>query len=155
MSPRAQSTVPRLDTPLVNPDGTPSIPWYYFFVQLWKNSGGSTPGALVSYLATAPGGGFEVYNASTNQLIGVVTNSLAIGEPVVPQVLGLSPFVFSAGAPGFLVVFGAKVELSRDSGAHWFQASLVGGSFPLRNGDSARVSWTTGTPEVEWWQDAA
>lgn len=31
--------MPRLDTPLVNPDGTMNYIWYVFFLSLWKKSG--------------------------------------------------------------------------------------------------------------------
>lgn len=34
-----QTGVPKLDAPIVNPDGTVSIPWYRFWIALWNRTG--------------------------------------------------------------------------------------------------------------------
>ena len=32
--------MPKLDAPMVNPDDTVGLPWYYFFVRIWQAIGG-------------------------------------------------------------------------------------------------------------------
>lgn len=153
MTTKAQNTIPRLETPLVNPDGTVSIPWYYFLIQTFKNAGGSSPGSIVSYLIQNNLGGFDIINASTGAKIGSVSNTDGPGAPIVPIPLTSNPFVYTVSTAGHVTVDSGMVELSRD-GTNYYPVSLVGGEFVLRNGDSVRISWFSGfVPTANWWSD--
>lgn len=46
--------MPRIDTPLINPDGTMNYIWYNFFLSIWKMSGLATPGVGVNQYITDP-----------------------------------------------------------------------------------------------------
>lgn len=119
--------MPKLDAPLTNPNGNVSIPWYYFLVSLWQRVGGS--------------------NIPTNSKI-LFDSSAGAAEQVQAPVA--NPFTFKAPVVGSLTVAGGKVELQR-SGA-WYEVSVLGGSFWLMSGDSARISWFgDAPPEVVWW----
>jgi hypothetical protein len=63
------------------------------------------------------------------------------GGSAQPQVVGASPFIFTALVNGFLVVFAAKVEVSRDGGGTYYQVTLNGGAIPLNQNDKVRVTW--------------
>jgi hypothetical protein len=64
-------------------------------------------------------------------------------QGIAPTVItaGSSPFLFTPSFQGTLVVFGAEVELSRDSGTTWYKVTLNGGAIPLLVKDEVRITW--------------
>lgn len=151
--------IPRLGTPLVNSDGTPSIPWYRFLITLWQRAGSGnqnidTQTAVV--LQDNGDGTFEAYNAVTGADLGTLSPSSAGGGPAQPQTVGASPWTFTASVVGgFLVVYAAQVELSRDSGVTWYTVTLNGGAVPMAKNDRARLTWyTTQAPTATFFPDS-
>jgi hypothetical protein len=149
-----QQGFPYLGTPLVDSNGNVSIPWYRFFVSLWRNTGGSNvPGGSAVYFVENIAGGVDVYDTATASYIGTLVLSGRPGQPAVPQAPGASPFEYTALIQGTMVVTGAQVELSRD-GATWYLVTLTGGAVPLKTGDSIRVTWYGDEiPKVTWFPD--
>jgi hypothetical protein len=144
--------MPRLTSPLVSPDGHLTDEWARFLLKIFQVTGSSTAVPVMAYIAV-DGSNVNIYDASTQELIGTVENALAPGAPLAAVPLGGgSPVTYTAATAGFVLVIGAAVELRRGSGA-WYAASPNGGSFGLRTGDSVRVTWVDPTvpPEVSWW----
>lgn len=143
---------PRLGTPLANEDGTVSIPWYRFLISLWNKLGqGTSQAANAVYLALTGANTITAYESATGNEIAVLATSSAVGGPAVPVPVGASPFTYTALVSGTLVVFGARVDLSRDNGVTFYPASLVGGPIPLVLHDVAKLSWfSAAAPTVTW-----
>lgn len=126
-SPQPSSTsglfqaMPRLNTPLVNADGTITVPWYRLFISMWQRTGGSTVPATSQVLYSNAAGGQEV----------------VLSAPA-------SPITYQAPSAGSLVASSGKVEVSRTG--TFRQVSLVGGAIWLATGDSVQVSWMGNEP---------
>jgi hypothetical protein len=142
--------VPRLDTPLVDLDqGRITHPWYRFLIDLYKKVGGSAISVPSSaYLALTPSGAIGVYLAATNQLLGFLTITSGQGLPATNVPVGASPFVYTAGTSGYLIVEWGEVEISRDGGNTWYQAFLVGCSLGMTQNDKARITYRAGAPTI-------
>lgn len=150
MGAATQPGVPNLDSPMVNQDGSPSIPWYAFFIALWGKAGGSTPitGTVVFSFANSILSAFTAVPTLIGALIygnaqsdGTIRlRSRISGGAPIPQSPVASPFTFDANSQGVLVIQNGQVELSRDSGT-WYVTGLTGGVIPMLAGDSVRVTW--------------
>lgn len=144
-----QQPFPRLDTPLVDPvTGAPSIPWYRFFITLWKKTGGSFPTVFSVVLQQAPNGGTPIsaYDAGSGNFIATLATA---GAPLPPAVLVIpnpSPFTYKAPANGTLFVSSGRISISRDAGITYYQASLTGGPVPMASGDEVLVEWFSTVP---------
>ena len=60
-----------------------------------------------------------------------------------------SPFLYSPGFDGFVVVFGAgvsQIEISRDGGGTLYDTGLTSGSFPLSLADSIIITYAVAPP---------
>lgn len=133
---------PKLLTRFVDPQsGNLEVPWHRFLIALWRKTGGSNVPVSGSVVLTEDTTGEILAYGEDGSLLGIVQLEAQHGG--VPQIVAPlgSPRVYSATSQGTLLVQPAKVELSRDSGTTWFLATLLGGAFPLKVGDSARVSW--------------
>jgi hypothetical protein len=139
---QAYQLIPNLDYPLVNQDGTLTIPWTRFFVNLWRRIGGSTTDLNATNVVTTQVGGAEQ-----------------------PQNFTANPFVFSAQSLGTMLVTrkystngglrreagGDIVEFSRDNGVTWQLAGGCPMAMPLSAKDQLRVSWFSPSPPMLIW----
>lgn len=144
-----QQGFPRLDTPLVNADGSISIPWYRLLVQLYRQGGGSAP-INQSVVLQLVGGDINAYDTEGNFIATLQTADSPGGAAQVLSPV-VSPFYYTASVSGTLLAFGCRLELSRDSGANWQVVSLTGGALPMLTEDEARMSWFSAVaPSVVW-----
>lgn len=136
-------TVPKLDTPVVNPDGTVTWAWYRLMIAIWQRVGGqtvSTPTAVA--VSQAASGGLQGTIVATGKSVPIVSQGpLLPGQPAQPQAPSASPFLFVASDAGTLLTDSGKAEISRDGGVTWYQVSLVGCAIPMLPEDQVRVSW--------------
>lgn len=144
---------PKLDSPMVDPQtGICGSAWQRFFMKLWIASGASKVaqpnGASVTQTAQQQGAPLAVIDNATGKQLGTIALVNQPGEPAVPQVVGASPAIFIANKDGFWVVSSGEVEVSRNGGATWQQASLTGGCFPIVNEDQLRVTYSQVAPTV-------
>lgn len=128
---------PQISAPPVDSNGNWTLPWLRLLQNMWLQLGGSSI-------------------ATTGR---VLTTESAGGAPVA-QVLGASPWTFSAGSVGTLVVgpgyrvggraaSTSQIELSRD-GVTWFLVGLGFATLPMMVGDQVRVSWSASTPVISF-----
>lgn len=148
---QAYQPFPRLGTPFINSDGTLAFPWYRLLISMWNKLGQSTSQvANAVYLQLSGANTLTAYEAATGKEIAIVSTSSAVGGPAQVIVAGASPFNYKAQVNGTLVVFGARVDLSRDA-ATFYPVSLVGGPIPLLLGDIAQLTWFSAVaPTVTW-----
>ena len=142
-----QITIPQLGTPLVDPNGGISAPWYRVFIDMWKRSGGSQGSAATqAYLGFLPDGSIGVYSSDNNALVGTLSLT-PTGSPA-PVVLNLNaaPFNYVAPYAGTLVVSSGTLTLTR--GGIATQVSLVGGALPMSAGDQATINWYNAAPSA-------
>lgn len=142
-----QQAFPQLNTPVIQQDGRVSIPWYKFFISLWQKAGSAYTPVVGSVALQNTGSGIEAIDATSGASLGFLITTGAPGA-VIPIPQGVSPQTYVPASPGTLVVAGAQVELSRDSGVTWYLASPNGGSFPLLFGDRARMTWYGADPLI-------
>lgn len=140
-----QQGFPQMETPMTDANGRVTRPWYRFLISMWQKTGqGTSQGSTAAYLQLSPGPTglpVQVINATTGTVIGTVAFGSSSGGPAQPQAIAGSPFIFTAGANGTLVIFGAEAELSRDHGVTYYPATLNGGALPMLLGDVIRVTW--------------
>lgn len=146
MSTPLQQPFPRLDTPLVGPNGSPSIPWYQFFVSLWQKVGAAYTPIASAVALQLVGSAIEAIDTSSGASLGNLVTTGGVG-PVSPLAPGASPWVWQATTPGTLVVTSAQVELSRD-GVTWYIVGPTGGAVPMQTDDQARLTWYGDTPKA-------
>ena len=144
--------MPRLDTPFTNSDGTVALAWYAWLRSIWIRTGcnaGEQPGSVqtASVVAQNPASQLNGYSL-TGEDLGVIGTSTSPGGPAEVQTLGASPFVFTAGLAGSLLVSSGKVQISRDSGVTYYTVGLQGGLIPVLATDLVEVSWTGSVPSV-------
>ena len=144
--------VPLQDYPLTQNDRV-TLSWSRFFTQLASLVGGSsTPIADPVVIRLIAPNQLAAYDATTGELLGTIPLENQPGG--VPQIVAItgSPQVYKAVSDGTLVVFSAALELSRDSGATWYQVTLQGGALPLKTGDWARATWYNSAtpPKITW-----
>lgn len=133
---------PKLDSPMVDAKGNAALPWYFLFITLWNKTGGSLVPANAPVFLTVQGNLLQVFEQSNPIPIGevaLINKPGAAAQPV--DVSSGTPFVFTATQTGTMVVFGAQVELSRDSGVTFFQVTLTGGAIPILAADQLRITW--------------
>lgn len=146
--------IPQLNSAVTNPDGTLNRTWFDFFRQLWLRTGGGT-NLVVSALLQ---GGIWVLEFVTSSIAVVGGNinasgtAVEISTPLIgglpqAQALGISPWTFTATFQGTLLVFGARVDFSRDAGATFFPVTLQGGAIPMLVGDLVKLTWFGDPPE--------
>lgn len=141
---------PRLEARIVDPEtGTLTRPWYEFLRQIFLRIGGASSSVVNGALSTMN----NVFLISLGSITRSMLAGIQKGDGNVVQctplegsaeqgvVLGVSPFVYTAGFQGTLVVFGAGLEVSRDSGTTWHQVSLTGCPLPMLAKDQARITW--------------
>lgn len=147
----APGTFPLQDYPIADDQGKVTLAWSRWFTTVWNLLGGqAVPGDNpVALRQTAPST-LSVYNAGTGQLIGTVQLDGVPGGAPVPVAAGASPQIYTATDNGFLVVFAAAVELSRDSGVTWYQVTLNGGAVPMLPEDQVRLTWYNQAPKITW-----
>lgn len=137
---------PDADSRMVTEDGSITEPWHRLLSGMWKRLGGSFlqdgNAAFIEQTSIDAGAPLTVKSAVTGQPIGGLVITTGTGGPAQPQVLGASPFIFTAATSGVLVVFGAQVELSRN-GITFYPVGLTGGSPLVLVGDKIRVTWFT------------
>lgn len=142
---------PKLYTPVVNPDGTLAAAWQRLLIGLFNRQGGSAPSnPLAVYLQQTPGGGLPIgaYSSFDNSFLGFLTTTNPTPGPAQVQTLGSSPFIFTAGGPGTLIVASGRTEISRDGGTTYYLVSFQGGAVPVLDLDKVRVSWTGTAPVI-------
>ena len=159
---QSYQTVPYLSTPLTNPDGTISIPWYQFLVSLAQRTGMTTPGTaavdglqssqnsvVLGQTSQAAGAPLAAYSALSGDYLGTLQLADEAGGPAEPQTLTTSPWTFTAAMGGTLEVFSGAVEISRDGGVTWYTIGLCGGAVPVLLDDQVMVTWySTDIPVV-------
>lgn len=155
---QAFTAMPRLQQPIVNPDGTISVPWYRWLTNLWARAGQGmqqiSSAVFLQQTTVNAGAPISAYSSITGELIGQIQLTSSVGGPAEPQTLVSSPFAFTASETGSLVVFGGKLGWSRDDGVTFYPVSLVGGAIRLLLGDIARVEWSGAEPpSVVWFPD--
>lgn len=146
---------PRLVSEFVNPDRTLSYPWYRLLITLWQRTGGSVVSTTGSAFLNLVGSLLDAYRSSDGTRIGTVQMDNSAGGPAAVQVLGASPFIFTAPICGTLLVESGQIEFSRDSGANWYVFGLAGGATHLMAGDQVRVTWYNVAPKVVWMPGAS
>ena len=141
---------PQITEPMVDDNGALSRPWYQFLRGLWLRFGGAIANPITGLLVDsgavvlAEVEGQEValvsgaYDANTGD---VTVSTPIVGAAAIPQVLGASPFIFTAAFQGTLIVQSAQVEISRNAGANWYLVNATGGAIPMLTGDKVRVTW--------------
>lgn len=141
---------PQLGTPFIDEFGQVSKPWYMLLVSMFAKLGGSQStianSAFIQQQPTGSGAPLGVYAGGTGAQIGVVQLTDLPGGAAVPLAPAASPFIYTALAQGTLIVFSAKVEISRDTGANWLPVSLNGGAIPLLKNDQIRLTWFSADP---------
>ena len=141
-----QQPFPRLNTPLVNDDGTPSFGWYRLLISLWQKLGGNASNtAAAVYLQTDSSGNVDAYAGATGKLLGIVPLGDVVGGPVQPVAPTVSGMTYKAAVSGILIVFGARVDVSRD-GLNYYPCSLTGGQITLQRNDIAKITWFSAAP---------
>lgn len=150
---------PQLGTQMVDAGGRVGFAWYRLFISLWRrNGGGFLSNINAAYLQQKPtnaGAPVTVHKASDGSLIGTIPVVNIPGGPAEPLTPGASPWVYAAVKDGTLVAFGTQIDLSRDSGANWFQVSLVGGALPMLAQDQARLTWFGTVPPATFFPIAS
>lgn len=148
-----QQGFPKLDSKIVNPDGTLDWVWYRFLISLWQRSGGASPGPTppqVTVTLQLNGGLLQAFEFPSGQLIGTLDILGLAGQTGEIQQPEISPWSFSSSSAGTLVVYSGKVEVSRN-GEAFTPLGLCGGAVPIRAFDSARVTWFgPDAPTVVW-----
>jgi hypothetical protein len=150
--------MPRLQQPVVNPDGTVTVPWYRWFTNVWLRGGQAMQqlASSVFFQQNPVDAGLPItaYSSVTGEDLGQVQMTGSEGGPAQPQALAASPFEFVAGETGTIAVFGGKFDVSRDDGVTFYPIGLTGGTFHLLLGDIARVEWYSAeAPTVTWFPD--
>jgi hypothetical protein len=138
--------IPNLDSPMVNPDLTITIPWYQLLIGLWRRTGGSTTPVTAQNVITTQTG------APAQVLVPVGTpyeySPKTLGNLVVTRKFS-SLSIFN-GTKG-----GETVEFSRDGGQNWYIVGCAPVILPLLAGDFVRISWfLAGAPTVVWFPTA-
>lgn len=147
---------PKLLTRFVDPaTGQLEFPWHRFLIALWRKTGGSNVPETGTVVLSQDTAGDILAYAEGGGLIGTVQLENQPGGPVqVVAALG-SPRVYAANASGALVTSSGKFEISRDSGGNYYSQGLTGGSFPLKRGDQARITWLGATaPTLVFFPDS-
>lgn len=141
-----QQGMPRLNTPVVNPDtGLPAEGWYKLFVYLWQKA------SAVPAVVAGPAGTVQAPASPTTIFVpvgggggggGGAPSPAPVGAPGPSFVVAvaMSPTQWRAPSGGALIVTGAEVELSRD-GLAWTVVTVAGGAIPMEAADYVRVSW--------------
>lgn len=128
-------------------DGNVTYPWSRWFLLIWNLVGGGmvpVQNPVVLRLITPDELG--AYSAATGELLGIIPLENQPGGAAQPVAITGSPQVFTAPGDGTLVVFAAKVELSRDNGVTWYIVTLNGGAVPMLMNDQVRVTWFSTEP---------
>jgi hypothetical protein len=147
-----QQPFPRLSSEFVEPNRLISIPWHKLLITLWQRTGGSIVPASGSVSLYNTGSGIQAIDNASGTVLGFVYLASASGGPAVNVPATGTGQVYQAAVPGTLVVFGAKVELSRDGGANYFSVTLQGGALPMLVNDKARMTWfNPATPPIMTW----
>lgn len=141
--------LPRLSAPFVDENGLLAKAWYRFVISCWRALGQAyvAPEASVVLQITETGT-VNVIRASTGAILGQLNFSAAPGGAAEVQVVGASPFVFTATNGGTLLISSGQTELSRDGGGTFYVVSLVGNALPMLKNDVARVSWFGNAPSI-------
>lgn len=141
---------PFFSSPLVGADGMASDTWYRAFLNFWRRSGqGFLPSGLAAYLQvsdSANGLPVEVHRSSDGKFLGNVPLVNNTGGPAQPIPATGSPQTYIAKVDGTLIVFGARLDASRDHGATWYPVTLQGGAFPMLTNDEALITWFSDNP---------
>lgn len=146
MAQTVNSPFPKLNTPLIDETGNPSIPWYRTLIDMWKKLGGSSSNTPDMVFFQQINGSIFAFDSASGDPLGQIPSLIA--GPAQPQILGTSPFVFTATVAGTLVIDSGKVEISRNNGVTWYQCSLQGGAIPMLIADKVRITWFQQTPVV-------
>lgn len=141
MTASVQQGFPQLSTPFVDTNRLLALPWYQLMIELWQKQGGGTSTASATIILQYNGVNVGMYDAVTGAFLGNVSISNPVGGAAVNVVPGASPFTYTAPQAGTLIVAAAQIEISRDSGANWFIASVTGGTVPVLFDDQVRMTW--------------
>ena len=140
--------IPQAGSPFTDPaNGVITPPWFRLLTGFFTKLGGGAPSASAVYFQEINGEVFA-YNAGTQEEIGPV--GVGSGEPGVVQVLGASPFSFTATGAGTLLADGGTVTITRGGSTFPTNSASAGGAFPLLPSDTATISWSGGAPNVTW-----
>lgn len=139
---------PQIATPFVDEQRNITQPWYRLLLNLFLKSGGSLPPTSATYLQAIGGGNFAVIDATTGDNLGTVVTVAPSRGASQPQIVGASPYVFTAAGVGSLVVESGQVEVSNDAGATYLIAGLAGGVVPCLTGTRVRVTYYNSKPSV-------
>ncbi len=88
------------------------------------------------------------YDATTGAFVGLVPLPNIAGLPGKPQAPVASPWVYTTGETGNLVIDSGLVEFFRDNASGWITVSQQGGSVAMLKNDSVRVTWYNSIPKI-------
>ena len=128
-------------------------PWYRFLANLWTQVGAGMIPLGTGLTLVQITAGLQALSNASGALVATVFGSTTTGATPALQTLTASPWVFKAGVPGTLLVFGGKVELQRVG--VYYPVGLAGAALPLLVGDSARVTWYGPEPPTVTWLPSA
>lgn len=171
----SQTIFPIPNAALVDERGRITPPWYRLIVTLSQRTGGTggrnTPEELDSlqlglfdFSSAQRGNDAPIwfgldFGSDTSQTVLMdfsKPNSIPPAlfpflpdepAPAAPEAItvGASPFLFSPGFDGFVIVSGgtiSSIQISRDGGATLYPTGLTTGSFPLALSDSIQITYT-------------
>jgi len=151
--PHQEQVFPNVNSPLTEESRLVTVPWYRFFLSLWKKSGGVFSSVTDATYIEQSGNTAFLHDSASGDVIGTTVLDTTVGASPVPIALGSSPQIFVAPSPGWYSIIGADtVEVSRDSGATWYQIGTVEVQVPVVHNDWVRATWTT-LPTVIWFAD--
>ena len=148
--------MPLNDVPFVEPNRALTFIWYNFLRSLWQRVGGN--------IAQLISGAVDTINHTLRLVIGsnsfvALGVSAAEGQDAevqtplkgaagITQVLGASPFTFTAPFQGALLVESGQVAFQRSGMPAPVVCGLQGGLLPLLKGDIVVVTWYNSAPSV-------
>lgn len=149
MSGSTGSTIPGLNAPIVDPTtGLLTPMWSVIMLQLWNRTGGGGSNA-------EPIGQEALDAANSAKFLAYAMSSLASGGsgapgPVVSVTPSVSPYTYTAGQKGVLLISGggiSRVQFSRD-GTTWIDNSGFYSPLPMASGDRVKITYQSITPAL-------
>lgn len=105
------------------------------------NSNGSITATVGNSTTVLVGGTLDITGEN------VIITTPVEGQPAVEQVLGASPFTFTAGFQGILLIESGQVQFSRGLFGP-MTVGLAGGAISVLVADIVTVTWFNSVPKV-------
>lgn len=158
--------MPKLDSPMVNEDGTVALPWYYFFVRIWQAIGGGnlsfqnigilqSAGGSAPIQVLSPGGNLvATFQSGAFNPQETYLQIASPGQTEQQLTPGANPFYYTASQSGTILVDGNSLTLrvTRSNGLY-YRAALNVGNIHLRKNDQVSVAWVGNAPNIIWYPD--